>query len=75
MIGEDGRQRLVKLYEETCRVILDMEIDSLRHNTSLSSRERDVLRTATEFKDAIWEMLIHEVNTKDPYNDQEEEGE
>lgn len=69
MIGEQGRQRFVMLYEETCKIILDMEIDSLRHNTSLSARERDVLRIATEFKNAIWEMLIHEVNTKDPYND------
>lgn len=69
MIGEQGRQRFIGLYEDTCKIILDMEIDSLRHNSSLSTRERDVLRTATDSKDALWEMLIHDINTKDPYND------
>lgn len=69
MIEEDGRQLFIELYESTCRVILDMETVSLRHNAALSTRERDVLRAANEFKDAVWEMLIHDVNTKDPYND------
>lgn len=69
MIGEDGRIRFVELYERTCRVILDMETECLRHNKALSTRERDMLRTASEFKDAMWEMLIRDINTKDPYND------
>lgn len=69
MTENEKRQLFIGLYENTCRAILDIESECLRFNATLSTRERDVLRTASDFKDAIWEMLIHDINTKDPYND------
>lgn len=50
MTENEKRQLFIGLYENTCRAILDIESECLRFNETLSTRKRDVLRTANDFK-------------------------
>ena len=58
---------LLRIYEEMCKLILDIELESLRNNREPNTRVKMLLTSANEFKDNLWDVFIHDINTKNPY--------
>lgn len=58
-------EALINEYKGVCELILELELELF--DTRKDSKKQTVLRSAQEYRDALWELIIR---TKgDPYND------